>query len=121
MQARRGLSRVPASRGSYQGAVIGALTSNGVELGESGRVTQGGGYLQGSGRAAERMHRVSSNPYPLAAARAEWARQNQLGGGELAEQAEMVRRCSVRGARRVPERTAVRSRWVHCGWFPGTH
>ena len=44
---------------------IGALTSNGVELGESGRVTQGGGYLRGLGVPLSGCIRVFLESVPV--------------------------------------------------------
>ena len=60
---------------------IGALTSNGVELGESGRVTQGGGYLRGLGVPLSGCIRVFLESVPVGCRAQSGRGRSQLGGG----------------------------------------
>ena len=61
--------------------LIGALTSNGVELGESGRVTQGGGYLRGLGVPLSGCIRVFLESVPVGCRAQSGRGRSQLGGG----------------------------------------
>ena len=60
---------------------IGTLTSNGVELGESGRVTQGGGYLRGLGVPLSGCIRVFLESVPVGCRAQSGRGRSQLGGG----------------------------------------